>query len=135
MGMEVQEKNFKEDCLPTLLRTGEGMVNFGELEVGIGNGSQGCQVVVLGMLDARRESRVCIELGVQENVVCMCYVTMCLIDDNDGNCLRNEMIEQEARENVDEMNEILRYSVNGMWKLMAVDEMFSKIGISEEEMV
>ncbi|MED6208955.1 hypothetical protein PIB30_049902 [Stylosanthes scabra] len=41
------------------------MVNVGELEVGIGNGGQGCQVVVLGCSMTRRKSRVCIELGVQ----------------------------------------------------------------------
>ncbi|MED6120842.1 hypothetical protein PIB30_024718 [Stylosanthes scabra] len=40
------------------------MVNVGGLEVGIGNGGQGCQVVVLGCSMARRKSRVCIELGV-----------------------------------------------------------------------
>ncbi|MED6158462.1 hypothetical protein PIB30_032904 [Stylosanthes scabra] len=42
------------------------MVNVGELEVGIGNGGQGCQVVMLGCSMARRKSRVCIELGVQK---------------------------------------------------------------------
>ncbi|MED6163297.1 hypothetical protein PIB30_078475 [Stylosanthes scabra] len=41
------------------------MVNVGELEVGIGNGGQGCQVVVLGCSMARRKSRASIELGVQ----------------------------------------------------------------------
>ncbi|MED6196435.1 hypothetical protein PIB30_047518 [Stylosanthes scabra] len=41
------------------------MVNIGELEVGIGNRGQRCQVVVLGCSMARRKSRASIELGVQ----------------------------------------------------------------------
>ncbi|MED6134612.1 hypothetical protein PIB30_038503 [Stylosanthes scabra] len=60
------------------------MVDVGELEVGIGNEGQGCQVVVLGCSMTRRKSRVCIELGVQ---------ALCLL------CLRkmNEMIEKDER--------------------------------------